>query len=89
MKSMPIAERAFDAGDRAVEIVEGAERDLPRRAAFRRVGVDVVELLEAGRIFEVAEQRQAVPPDPFLRLRADRSKAEAAAAGRRARAGRT
>src|SRR5208282_5079651 len=60
---------AFHAGDCSVEIVVGAKRDLPRRAAFRRVGTDVVELLEAGRIFEVAEQRKAVPPDPLLRLR--------------------
>ena len=69
MKSMPIASVPFTPATAHVEIVVGAERDLPRRAAFRRVGTDVVELLEAGRIFEVAEQRKAVPPDPFLRLR--------------------
>ena len=56
-------ERAFDSGDHHVEVVVGAERDLARRAALRRVRVDVVELLEAGRIFQVAEQRHAVPPN--------------------------
>ena len=55
-------EGAFDAGDDDVQIVERADGNLPRRAAFRRGGVDVVELLEAFRIFQVAEQRQAVTP---------------------------
>ena len=69
-------ERAFDAGDRHIEVVEGTERDLARRAAFRRFRIDVVELLETGRIFQVAEQRYAVPPDQtccfFLRFGAAR-----------------
>ena len=69
-------ERAFDSGDHHIEVVEGAERDLTRRAALRRVRVDVVELLEAGRIFQVAERRYAVPPNQacrfFLRLGAAR-----------------
>ena len=55
-------ERAFDAGDRHVEVVVGAKRDLPRRTALRRAGVDIVELLEAGWIFQFAERRYAVPP---------------------------
>jgi len=55
-------ERAFHAIDHHVEVVVGAERDLPRRPAFGRIGVDVVELLEAGWIFQVAERRHAVPP---------------------------
>ena len=62
-------ERAFHARDHEVEIVEGADRDLARRAGLRRIGIDVVELLEAGRIFQVAEQRQTVTPRRFLRLR--------------------
>ena len=49
-------ERAFDACHHNIEIVVGAERDLPRHAAFRRGGVDVFEMFEAGRIFQVAEQ---------------------------------
>ena len=57
-----LRERAFDAGDHHVEIVEGAERDLRCGAALRRLRVDVVELLEAGRIFQLAEFRHAVPP---------------------------
>jgi hypothetical protein len=45
-------ERAFHSIDDHVEIVVGAERDLPRRAAPWRFRTDVVELLEAGRIFQ-------------------------------------
>ena len=56
-------ESAFDQADDGIEIVEGAERDLPRRAAFRRFGVDVVETRKAGRIFQVAKRRRAVPPN--------------------------
>ena len=39
-------ERAFDAGNHRVEIVERAVSDLPRGAGLRRRGVDVIELLE-------------------------------------------
>ena len=55
-------ERAFDTGHDGIEVIEGAERDLPRHAAFRRRGVDVVEPLEAGRIFQRVVKRQPVPP---------------------------
>ena len=55
-------DRAFDAGDDDVQVVERTDGDLPCRAAFRRVGVDVIELLKTFRIFQVAEQRQAVAP---------------------------
>ena len=41
-------ERAFHSIDDHVEIVVGAERDLPRGTALGRFGIDVVELLEAG-----------------------------------------
>ena len=58
----PAAIDPLSAGDDLVEIVEGAERDQPHDAALRRLRVDVVEMLEACRIFELAEQRQAVPP---------------------------
>ena len=50
---------------------------------LRRVRVDVIEMLEACRIFEVAEQRQPVPPD--LRLRFAR-RAEACGNSRAKRA---
>ena len=33
---------------------------------LRRVGFDVIELLEVGGIFEIAEQRQCVPPRRFV-----------------------
>ena len=36
---------------------------MPRDAALRRVRIDVVEMLEVGRIFHVAEQRQRMTPD--------------------------
>ena len=66
---MPVASAPFYACDHHVEIVEGADRDLPHRAAFRRGGVDVVELLEAGGIFEIAEQRHRPWRQAGLRLR--------------------
>jgi hypothetical protein len=55
-------DRALYACDSDIEIVKGANRDLPHRAALRRFRIDVVEPLEVGRIFDVAEERQAVPP---------------------------
>jgi hypothetical protein len=63
-------ERTFDAGDRHVEIVKGAEPAQTRRTGLGRSRVDVVEMLETGGIFELAEQRQAVPP--FARRSVDR-----------------
>ena len=66
---MPTRERAFDAGDHHVEIVETAERDLRCGAALRRVRVDVIEMLETGRIFQFAEFRHAVPPGRVCSLR--------------------
>ena len=64
--------------DIRVEAVEGADRGEPHRAAFRRARVGVVEMLEVGTVFEIAEQRQTVarrrarrsPPRPSNR-RAD------------------
>ena len=44
-------ERAFYARDHEVEIVVGADRDLARRAGLGRIGIDVVELPEAGGYF--------------------------------------
>ena len=55
-------DRAFEAGDDLVEVVEGADRHQPHASALGRVRVDVIEMLEGSRIFEVAEQRQAMPP---------------------------
>ena len=75
-------ERAFDPGDRHVEVVVGAKRDLPRRAALRRVGVDVVELLEAGWIFQFAVRRYAVPPRRLCCLRTGRGSSRRAARAR-------
>src|SRR5262249_37703306 len=53
--------------------VIGAESTLTHRPSLGGIGIDVVEVLETGRIFEIAEQRQPVPPVPlrcvFLRGR--------------------
>ena len=42
----------------AIKVVESAERHQAYRPTFRRLRIDVVKVPEAGRIFEVAEQRQ-------------------------------
>ena len=56
-------DRAFDAGNGDIEIVERPDQDLAGNAALGRIRIDVIEALEAGRIFDVAEQRQRVAPD--------------------------
>ncbi len=55
-------DRSLHAGDRDIEVVERAQRDLPDRPAFRSVRIDIVEVLEIGRVLDVTEQRQPVPP---------------------------
>ncbi len=72
----PGRQRAFDASNHDIEIVVGSDRNLPHGAAFRCRGVDVVELLEAGGIFQVAKQGKPVPPELILRLRRIGSKQE-------------
>ena len=49
-------------GDDDVEIVECADGDLARDAAFGRFRIDVVEALEVCGILDLSEQRQRVPP---------------------------
>src|SRR6266404_1409285 len=69
--------RAIALEDEDVERIEGEKvliegpggSDLGERAALRRIGVDVVEMLESRRIFEVAERRDAVPFGALLRQR--------------------
>ena len=63
-------DRSLQPGDDLVEVVERAQRHQPHAAALRRARVDVVEMLEAGRIFELSEQRQAMLPVERLFLRA-------------------
>jgi len=58
-------DRAFDARDGDVEIIEGAYRNHAGDAALWRIGIDVVEAFEVGRIFDVPEQRQRMAPDHF------------------------
>jgi hypothetical protein len=62
-------ERALHAGDEEVEVVEGVLHAEPHQPAPRRLGVDVVELREAGRVFEVAHEREPVPPFILRRMR--------------------
>src|SRR5262245_44674507 len=63
------SDAALHAGHDHVEIIERAERALAHGAALRRVWINVLEMLESFRIFNVAEQRQRVAPDLRLRLR--------------------
>ena len=56
------SEQALEPGNYLIEVVESAERHQAYRTTFRRLRIDVVEMPEAGRIFEIAEQRQTVPP---------------------------
>jgi hypothetical protein len=71
-------QRAFDASDHHVEVVKRARGHQSRGATLRRTRVDVVELLEACRIFQVAEQRQAMLPNALwsrpLRQRSGRAR---------------
>jgi len=55
-------DRSLQALNDDVEIVEGAEFEQPDDAAFRRIRFDVVEPLEAGRIFDVPIGRYRMPP---------------------------
>ena len=55
-------ELAFDSRDNDVEIVKSTHGDLTCRSALRRIGIDVIEPLEVGGIFDIAEQRQRVAP---------------------------
>ncbi len=62
-------DRALHAGHHHIEIVEGTERDHAHGAALRGVDVDVLEILEAWGILQLAEQREAVLPGALLSLR--------------------
>src|SRR5262249_24968533 len=66
-------EGAFDAGDHRIEIVERAERDLRGRTRLWGARIDVVELLEACRIFQLTELREAVMPDALCLFRRRRT----------------
>jgi hypothetical protein len=55
--------------DERVQAIEGIDSVQPERAALRGVGVDVVEVLEVGRILEIVEDRDAVARLPVVRGR--------------------
>ncbi len=48
--------------DKRVKRVVGADRRKLHRAALRGLRVDILEILEAGRVFQLTEERQAVAP---------------------------
>src|SRR5215210_4943558 len=73
--------------DHAIEIVEGAQTGQPHRPAFGRSRIDVVEMLEAGGVAQIAEQREAVSPALFFGGYGIAQRAEAYSAQRRRRAG--
>ena len=55
-------ERAFDARNHKIEVIKRPDLDLACGAALRGLRIDVVEAREAGRVLDLAEQRQRVPP---------------------------
>ena len=65
-----------------VEVVEGTEFEQPHDADLGRSRIDVIKMLEAGRIFDVAEGRQRVPPGRFARRCLRDRRASARKAGR-------
>src|SRR4029077_16657758 len=56
------SQQAPDPGYCLVEVVESAERHEAYPPTFWCLRIDVVEIAETGRILEVTEQRQTVPP---------------------------
>ena len=58
----PESDAALHARHHRIEIVEGAECDLAYGAALRSIWIDVIKMLEAIRIFDIAEQRQRMLP---------------------------
>ena len=59
--------RSLQAGDHLIEIVESTDFKLAHGTALGRVRIDVIEAFEAGRIFDVVEQRHRVPPGQPIR----------------------
>ncbi len=78
--------------DVAVERIEGEEilvelpvrPDLRKAAALRRVRIDVAEVLEVGRVGEIAERREAVRLDQVVGAGAQRSSRQRQKSRRRA-----
>ena len=60
-------DRPLQALDHDVEVVEGSEFEQARDALLRRIRIDVIEALEAGRIFDIAKRRHGVPPGQSVR----------------------
>jgi hypothetical protein len=59
-----------------VEVVERALHAEPHEAAFRGIGVHVVEVLEPGRIFRLPHHREGMPPDGLLGRRRAKGQTE-------------
>jgi hypothetical protein len=62
MTLAPIASEPFTPPTTSLKLSKVPKCRHPHHAQLRRVGIDVVETREAGRVFELSEQRQAVPP---------------------------
>src|SRR5690606_4336658 len=78
------ARRRLALDDIGIEAVEGADARIAHLAALRRLRVHIVEMLEAGCVFELAEKRDAVPLG-ITRLRGARSEGGKREAGREQR----
>ena len=63
----PALEIALQAGDDEIEIVEPALGPEADEAALGGLRVRVIEMLEIGRIFRLAHQREGMGPPAFLR----------------------
>src|SRR5579871_6133165 len=57
--------RALQSGDHQIEVIVGAAARDPYGSPLGGVGIDVVEMLEARWVFEIAEQGHSVAPGPL------------------------
>src|SRR5262249_15066788 len=62
------SDRAFHLSDHQIEIVKGTKAREAHRPALGGIRIDVIEILEVWRIFELAELRHSVPPNSLLSL---------------------
>jgi hypothetical protein len=69
LRAVALENEAVKGIEREEVLIEGPGRtDMGEYAAFRRIRIDVVEMLEIRRVFEVAEGRHAVALGAFLRI---------------------
>ena len=68
VENEPQPDGDFPFDEKRIEGIEGARLRKPDVAALWCVGVYIAEMLEAGCIFELVDERQAVMPGRFLRV---------------------